>query len=54
MTHKERMELIHAVGRIIFSIALIIIGLIFSSGADATLQKVGIGFIASVGGYWVR
>ena len=54
MIHKERMELIQAIARIVVSAIIICIGFVFSSGGDQTLQKVGIGFIGMVAGYWLR
>ena len=54
MNHKERLELIHASTRIGISLIALIAGLCFASGGDATLQKVGIGFVGTVIGYWLR
>lgn len=54
MTHEQRMEVTAAVARIVFSVFLIAIGFYCIHNVDQTLQKVGIGFIGTVAGYWLR
>ena len=47
------MELIKELARIIFSIGLVLIGLKLLLGTDQTVQKVGVGLISTVAGYWL-
>lgn len=54
MTHNELLELIKAIVRVVVSFVILGIGFYCLRGADQTLQKVGIGFIGTVAGYWLR
>lgn len=48
------MDLLEAFVRVLVSGVLVWIGFHFAMGSDATLQKVGVGFIGTVAGYWLR
>ena len=54
MTHKERLELTMAIARIIVSGVILLLGAVCIWRADQSLQKVGIGFVGMVAGYWLR
>ena len=54
MTHKERIDLMGESVRIIVTLAVFALGAYCICDSDQTLQKVGVGFVGMVAGYWLR
>jgi hypothetical protein len=45
---------LHSLARILFSVAFLIIGVVFTCSGDAVRQCLGAGFLGTVIGYWVK